>query len=277
MPVRKSKVLAKLRSGGAVKCCALGHFLPFFVHYAAESGYDCIWLDLEHRAMDQRELQALLQLGVHHDIDIMVRPPQTEATKLYRLLEDGATGLMIPLQNTAADVQDLVNKVKFPPLGNRGIDAAGVDAGFGSFSWHDGENSMESYVTQSNRETFLCVQIETRSALANVEQIAQVPGLDIMFLGPGDLGWRLKEEAGNTPDAPDHFVGGMPEAVKKVAAAAAAAGCAWGLPVGTQEAAQEKYDQGARFINLGGDFGFIMSGLKDSAAKMDSVYGASTQ
>ena len=157
--------------------------------------------------MDQREVQALLQLGVHHDIDIMVRPPSTERTKLYRLLEDGATGLMIPLQDTAADVEDLVQKVKFPPLGNRGIDAAGVDASFGSWSWHQDEHSMESWIADVNRETFLCVQIETRAALMNVDEIARVQGLDVMFVGPGGLGVRLKESGGNVPGVADYFEG----------------------------------------------------------------------
>jgi 4-hydroxy-2-oxoheptanedioate aldolase len=74
--------------------------------------------------MGQREVQSLLQLGVHHDIDIMVRSPSVERSKLARLYEDGATGVMIPLMNTADDVKSLVEKVKFPPIGNRGIDAA---------------------------------------------------------------------------------------------------------------------------------------------------------
>jgi hypothetical protein len=63
-----------------------------------------------------------------------------------RYFEDGATGVMIPLQNTADDVAALVEKVKFPPEGNRGIDAAGVDAAYGDNSWGKGENSLASYV-----------------------------------------------------------------------------------------------------------------------------------
>lgn len=69
-------------------CCAKWSILLPLTNratqYAAKSGYDCIWLDLEHRAMGQREVQALLQLGVTHDIDIMVRSPSTERTQLYR-------------------------------------------------------------------------------------------------------------------------------------------------------------------------------------------------
>ena len=58
--MRQSKMLKKIREGRCARICGLGHYLPFFVRYAAHSGYDGIWLDLEHRAMDQREVQALL-------------------------------------------------------------------------------------------------------------------------------------------------------------------------------------------------------------------------
>ena len=65
-----------------------------------------------------------------HDIDMMVRPSTLEKTKLYRYLEDGAAGLMIPHVSDAEKARALVNAVKFPPLGDRGIDAAGLDSNF---------------------------------------------------------------------------------------------------------------------------------------------------
>lgn len=267
MPMRRSKTMAKIRAGESAKCVALGHYLPFFVHYAAKNGFDCIWLDLEHRAMNEREVQALLQLGVHHDIDIMVRPPSTDGICLARYYEDGATGVMIPLQNTAADVVALVKKAKFPPIGDRGIDAAGVDALYGDYSWGEGEHSMASWIGDANRETFLCVQVETREAVANVDAMAAVDGVDVFFVGPGDLGWRLTAEGGNVPGAPFYFEGGVDAAQLKVAAACKKHGKAWGRPVGSQEVAQQIFDQGARFINFGGDFGFVMEGCARAAAR----------
>mgnify|MGYP001216779462 CR=1 FL=1 len=94
--MRQSKVLGKIRTGRCARICGLGHYLPFFVRYAAQSGYDGIWLDLEHRAMDDREVQSVLSLAHHNDIDCMVRPQTLERTRLYRYLEDGATGFMFP-------------------------------------------------------------------------------------------------------------------------------------------------------------------------------------
>ena len=107
--MRKSKVLEKWRRGEFARFCALGHVLPFFIRYAAHYGYDGIWLDLEHRNMDDREVQHLLALCQMFDIDCMVRPPTLQRSRLYRYLEDGATGLMIPFVSTAEIARDLVD------------------------------------------------------------------------------------------------------------------------------------------------------------------------
>ena len=99
--MRKSKTLARLRNDETVRMCCLGHFVPSFVKQAAHFGFDCIWLDLEHRYIDHANVMTLLAHSHLHDIDIMVRPPTLEKTGLYRYLEDGAAGLMIPHVNTA--------------------------------------------------------------------------------------------------------------------------------------------------------------------------------
>ncbi len=94
--MRNSKILAKIRAGKPARLAMMGHFIPIFVAHAANLGYDGIWLDLEHRAMDSREVQAMLAFFHLYDIDCMVRVPTREKGQLYRYLEDGATGLMIP-------------------------------------------------------------------------------------------------------------------------------------------------------------------------------------
>ena len=128
--MRRSKVLNKIRSGKCARICGMGHYLPFLVRYAAHFNFDGIWFDLEHRAMDDREVQSVLTLAHYNDIDIMLRPPTTERTRLYRYLEDGATGFMIPFVSDAGTARSLVEAVKFPPMGNRGLDGAGLDADF---------------------------------------------------------------------------------------------------------------------------------------------------
>jgi 4-hydroxy-2-oxoheptanedioate aldolase len=230
--------MAKLRAGKPVRMCSLGHFIPPYIRHAAHVGYDCIWLDMEHRAMSDREAQALLAFFHLFDIDCMLRAPTLEKTRLYRYLEDGATGLMIPHVSTADKARMLVDAVKFPPLGDRGLDGAGLDS---DFYVHGGD----AYVEAANRETFLVVQIETPQAVENVEEIAAVKGVDGMFVGPGDLGLRLRRTETNLT---------MEQALQKVAAAAKRHGVAWGCPASSREEVQRLREQGAQLIAYGGDY-----------------------
>ena len=109
--MRNSNTLAKWNEGKPVKMCCLQHYIPSFIAHAAHYGFDCIWLDLEHRAFDDREVQSLIYQAHLHDIDMMVRPSTLEKTKLYRYLEDGAAGLMIPHVSDAEKARALVNAV----------------------------------------------------------------------------------------------------------------------------------------------------------------------
>ena len=255
--MRQSKTLENLRRNELVRICGLGHFIPSFVRHAAHFGFDCIWLDLEHRAMDDREIQTILALCHQYDIDCMLRSPTLEKTRLYRYLEDGATGLMIPHVSTPEKAEMLVQAVKFPPLGDRGIDGAGLDTDFYV-------QGGEGYTERANRETFLVVQIETPQAIENVEAIAAVDGVDGLFVGPADLGLRLKcSDSSLTLD----------ECIRRVATVAAERGKAWGRPAGSVELLKELYDQGARLLAYGGEFMAIMQMLEKSAADFDKAIG----
>ncbi len=238
--------------------CSLGHFIPAFIRQAAHFGYDCIWLDLEHRAMSDREVQSLLALFHLCDIDCMLRAPTLEPTRLYRYLEDGATGLMIPRVSTAEQARMLVDAVKFPPLGDRGYDGAGLD---GDFYLQGGED----YLDAANRETFLVVQVETPLAVDNVNEIVAVQGVDGLFVGPGDLGMRLRRTETDLT---------LEQSLQRVAAAASRHGTAWGCPASSPEQVRQLRDQGAQLIAYGGDFSAFIDMLKNRSADLDAIYDA---
>ncbi len=244
--MRRSRTLERIRRGQVVQMCSLGHYIPAFVRHAAEFGYDCIWLDLEHRSLSQVEVQALLAFSHLFDIDIMLRAPTLEKTGLYRYLEDGAAGLMIPHVSTAEKAQMLVQAVKFPPLGDRGLDGAGLDSDFIIQGGPD-------FPADANRETFLVVQIETPQAVDNVEEIAAVPGVDGLFVGPGDLGLRLRTGSYDMT---------IDSAMDKVARAAKRNGKAWGCPVGSHADLNRRRAQGAQLLPRGGEFMAIFHTLK---------------
>lgn len=250
--MRRSKTLARIRNHEVVRTAVLGHYIPAYVSHAARAGYDCIWLDLEHRAQTLREIQAILAYAHLYDIDILLRPPTLEKTGLYRYLEDGAAGLLIPHVSTPEKAKMLVDAVKFPPIGDRGLDNAGLDA---DFHIHDADD----YVAWANRETFLTVQIETPEAVRNAEAIAAVPGVDAIFVGPGDLGLRLRQTKEMTLD----------EAFERVAAACAKHGKAWGCPTVAPEELKKRRDQGAQLLVASSEFHSWMLDLKSSISKYD--------
>ena len=258
--MRSSKALAKMRANQPVRLCALGHFVPAFIQHAAAAGYDAIWLDLEHRAMSDREVQALLAYFHTSDIDCMLRPATLEKTRLYRYLEDGATGLMVPHVSTAEKAQYLVDCVKFPPIGDRGLDGAGFDSRFLL-------DELDDYVRQADQETFLVVQIETPEAVANVDQIAAVEGIDGLFVGPGDLGLRIRRTETELT---------LEKAFDVVAQAADRHGKAWGCPAASKERVAELRAQGAQLIAYGSEFRAFMTHLRDASNDLSDVYGSET-
>ena len=257
--MRNSRVLNKIRSGDCARICGLGHYMPFYIRFAAHNRYDGIWLDLEHRAMDNREVQSLLALMRHNDIDCMLRPPTRDRTRLYRYMEDGATGFMFPFVDDAETARSLVEIVKYPPQGNRGIDGAGLDADYGLDHFLAKDST---YLEDANRETFIVAQIETTTALSNLDEIAQVEGIDVLFVGPGDLGARLAHAD----------MGDLDGAIEKVAAVAKSNGKAWGIPAGAPEAIEKYHTLGAQVMSNCGDFGVVKL-LETGAADFDRIVG----
>lgn len=255
--MRASKILAKIRAGKIARVCSTGSPIASFPALAAHFHYDGIWVDAEHRPWEPREADAMIARHHAADIDCLWRPPTKEKNALYRLLEDGATGLMIPHVGAPEEAQALVRAMKFPPLGDRGFCGGGRDAGF----W---VHKPADYTDLANRETFLTVQIETPEALENADAIAAVSGVDILFLGPGDMSLRL----GCTPAVSDPQ---MLEVQKKIAAAARTHGKAWGRPVGSADDARVIIGLGAQLIAFGSEFGALHAHLSDCSKQFDEI------
>jgi len=257
--MRKSKMLEKFRGGQFARVCVLGHSIPFYIRHAANLKYDGLWLDLEHRAMSDQEVRHLLALCHYNDIDCMVRPPTVERTQLYRYLEDGATGFMIPFISSAADARHVVESVKFPPLGNRGFDGAGLDADYGLESGR----SVSAFTTEANEQTFIVAQIETPEALMNIDEIAAVPGIDCLFIGPGDLSLRLSVSEDPTKVS-------LADAVVRVAGAARRNSKVWGMAVASVEAVTQYAQMGAQILPWGSDF-WLTKVLEERSRELDEI------
>jgi 2-keto-3-deoxy-L-rhamnonate aldolase RhmA len=187
----------------------------------------------------------------------MVRPQTLGRSHLYHYLDDGAAGFMFPFVSTAAIARQVVEAVKFPPLGNRGIDGAGLDGDYGAEAW----KPETTYFEDANRETFILAQIETPEAVRNLAEIAAVPGIDCLFIGPGDLGHRLRVTGDSLT---------LPEVVERVSAAARQHGKAWGITAGSPEDLARYRKMGAQVVPWGGDFALV-NVLKRSSEELDSI------
>jgi 4-hydroxy-2-oxoheptanedioate aldolase len=260
--MRNSKILAKLRAGRAARIARLTHYIPMFIAVSAHAEYDGMWIDLEHHPMEQRELQSLLAFCHLYDIDAMVRPPTKEKTRLYRLLEDGATGLLMQHVYSVEEVRALVNAAKFPPVGDRGLEGFALDANFTL----DIQESMNELVDHAQRETFLFIQIETPDALANVDKIAAIPGVDGLYIGPLDLMMRLQHQA--DAQRPD-----IDEVMGRVAEAARTHGIAWGMFASEFEQIEAQHERGGCILIWGSDLQLVKHGLAAMGHELDGLLG----
>jgi 4-hydroxy-2-oxoheptanedioate aldolase len=258
--MRSSKILARIRAGQPARIAMMGYVLPPFIAFAAHEDFDGIWLDLEHRPMEDREVQMLLAFFHLYDIDCLIRPSTREKAKLYRYLEDGATGFVIPHVSTPDEVRDLVQKVKFPPVGDRGLNPSSLEANFGL----DVPTSRQPLVDHALRETFLLVQIETPPGVANMEAMAGVPGLDGLFVGPADLAVRMQHE----PEAERlSYVGTL----ERLAAVCQRHGLFWGTTSKDVTDLRQQYDLGARLLMWGVDQAILQTGLHQARADLDAI------
>ena len=155
-----------------------------------------------------------------------------------RALDSGAHGIVVPLLYTAQDAEKLVQTAKFPPLGQRGY---GSPFTMGSFDVKGGLSGL-AYMQNANDNLLTMVQIETKEALENVDAIANVDGIDLLFVGPWDLGNNIGHPV--TGD----FAPELKAAIEKVRIAAQKAGKKSGVYATSGEAAKKYADQGFQMV-----------------------------
>lgn len=218
--------------------------MPMAVELAGRTGIEGAWLDMEHRPYTPHEVAEMCAAARLGDIDAVVRIRKGEGyTSVFRPLEDGAAGIIVPHVTTREEAQWIVRHAKFPPQGARGIEIVCPDADLGMAD-------PKTYLAHANRETFVAIQIEDAEALERLDEILSVPGIDVIFIGPADLTASL--------GVPFEFTAARYlEAVQRIADAAKRHGKWWGLPVRDVAAAAAFAAQGARVFNIGSDYGAL--------------------
>jgi 4-hydroxy-2-oxoheptanedioate aldolase len=244
--MRPSRVLRKLRAGQVVGCTKLNLGDPRVADLAAGCGIDCIWLDREHVPNDLRDVAAMVGAAKAYDVDTLVRVPRGSYSDLIHPLEMDATGIMVPHLMSAADAVQIARQTRFHPLGRRALDGGNADGAYCRIPVRD-------YITQANRERFVIVQIEDPEPLDELDAIAAVEGIDMLFFGPGDFSHAIG--CAGEMDAPP-----VVEARRRIAAVARRHGKFAGT-VGSAESLGSLVDLGYRFINIGADVTLLASGF----------------
>jgi 4-hydroxy-2-oxoheptanedioate aldolase len=246
--MRASRICAKLDRDLPVLLTTLHLADSSVFELASLMGFDGIWLDLEHHAHSLETAQNLMRAARIGESDVVARPAKGEFMRLGRLLEAGAQGIMYPRCDDAAEAAEVIKWAKFPPLGKRGCDGGNPDMPYCSMP-------LEQYLREANRETFVVIQIEEESALRNVDEIAAVDGVRVIFLGPGDF-----SSLGGFAGQWDHPR--LQQACEQIATAARRHGKHWGRPVFSVADAKKCIAMGARFLAHCSDMNLVKNGLE---------------
>ncbi len=215
---------------------------------AGHAGFDWLLLDGEHGlGGEEFMLQALRALSGTKVCPI-VRVPQADSPLIGRVLDFGAGGIMVPGVKTLDEVRRCVNRVYYPPKGERGLASSCRAAGFGG--------NFQEYFEKANRDTALIIQIENRESVELAEQIAALDGVAGLFIGHSDLKLNLNNDA---------------EAVKSAEEAVLAVCAKYrkipGLLLRQGQAPAPYIERGFRMIGLGSDNGIMKQGFAQLLAQ----------
>ncbi|MBI5692809.1 MAG: aldolase [Verrucomicrobia bacterium] len=246
-----STVRRKLNCGEEVLTAKSCYADPELVELIASSGFDALWICLEHKRLDPALVYSLIQACRLGGADALIRVKPANHADLLWLLEAGARGLMIPRVRHPEEVATVLAAMKFHPQGNRGSDVVHADADFGRLPLAD-------YLAASNRETFLVVQIEEPDVVPHIDTIAAMPGVDVLFVGPGDLSLGYGQ-----PGA--HAGPEVMKVIETVAAACRRHGKRAGLPCAADQVAKYRA-LGFSFFNVISDYRCVMQGAKSALA-----------
>jgi 2-keto-3-deoxy-L-rhamnonate aldolase RhmA len=247
MSLRLKALLAQNR---VVRVFLMGQLCsPKLVEMVAwHGGFDAVWFDQEHAGLTTPQIEDAARAARGSGLDCFVRLPATDYAAVMRPLEAGAGGIMASMVRSVHEVENLLAWTKFHPRGQRGVNGSGVDGRYGS-------EPADDYYRRANAETFVAVQIEHIDAVEQVERIAAVPDVDLLFVGPADLSQSM-----GLPGEWQHPR--VWQAVERVANAGRANNVPWAILPADAAHARRCVELGARMLSLGFDTRAFRKGLQ---------------
>lgn len=197
----------RLTQGRSAIGCWLQMDSPIAAEIVGQAGYDCVMIDHEHGPGDIGTAIALMQALGASGCTPCMRVPANDRVMIKRALDAGVAGVMVPAVNSKAEAEDAVASCRYPPRGARGMAAPVVRASDYGADW-------QSYAQGADDALLVICQIESAAAVVNVDEIAAVEGVDLLFVGPFDLSANLGYLG--QPDHPDvrHRIDAVEQAAK---------------------------------------------------------------
>lgn len=242
----RNAVLDKLRAGEVVLGLSVRMVRSGEIAKIAKAcGHDWIFIDMEHSPLTLEKAVEISVAALDTGITPIVRVPGHEAFHISRVLDGGAMGVVVPHVNTAEEARRSVDACRYAPLGHRSAMGGYVQLGFESLPIKEASGFM-------NEHTLLAVMIETPQAVENVEEIAAVPGIDVVYIGSNDLLMEM-----GLPGQFEHPA--LEKAARRIIDASLANGKFPGIGgIRGAEMAEKFVRMGSRFLTTHSDLAFMM-------------------
>lgn len=219
-----------------------------------QAGYDWLFLDLEHGALGLDTTMQISSAALGAGITSLVRVPRGQYDMATRVLDGGAWGLVMPHVDTPEEAREIVDRVKYPPLGHRSVVGALPQIGFAAMPMADASAAI-------NANMLVVVMLESPLAIANADKIAAVPGIDALLIGASDLSMEM-----GIPG--QYYHADMVKAFETMIAACKTHGKWPGIGgIYTEEGLRKYVPMGIKLVIAGSDLSFLMASA-GGAAKM---------
>lgn len=247
-PVKKALKEGKVVIGATVTAAN-----PDVAATLAGVGFDFLWIEMEHGPITLETARAMILSTRGLKAMPFTRVPVNEPWLAKRVLDIGSLGVIFPFTSTKELAEQAVKSCKYPPLGIRGAGPSMAAARWGM--------AVPDYVKFANENVMVIVIIEQKLAIDNIEEIAAVPGIDVLFIGANDLSYSLG--VGGNINAPV-----VEEAMAKVLVAAKKHNIPVGFPSGNPTEINKRIAQGFRFFQASSDLAMMSAGARDLLSKV---------
>jgi len=244
--MKSNPVRAKLKRGEPSVGTWLTIPSPIIAQLMARTGFDWLTVELEHTPSSFETAAQMFAIVAASGGVPLVRVPINSVENIKRVLDIGAWGIVVPMVNSRAEAEAVVKAARYRPIGERSIG--------GQLHAMNFNTDASTYYAKANDEILVVVMAEHVDAVANIESILSVPGIDAVFVGPNDLHASMGLAPAFDSDHPQ-----FNEALKKILAHAKARGIAAGIHVTDAVQAQRRINEGWQFIAVISEAGFMLS------------------